>query len=367
MTTRLAAGLCAAVLGLALLAGCTAQPPTASAPPIDADGDWVFVAGTDSGGTLFDNSATPAHVVIADGAATIYQPCSPVVAVPNDLVPTVAQPLCSVDAERFADAVAEITTYARDGETLIAGGSDPELDLRFVPAPAISIEQLAGRWTQTGQPLDLESGANALTIEADGTVSGRVLCTIFSGSLSGSVTRTVSNLEFEPGACGWTQSDSFKDTLEGSFVFALTDAQQLTILQPGNHDPIVFEPVAESLTLDQIRGDWYLIEAEDASGEILVPDAVGLTITAKYISGSDGCNQFGADQEIQPERKSSDHGLLPIKYAFHTLVLCIDNQFPDRYMGLLESVETAQVVNGALVLRVGESELRYLPAPSTDE
>lgn len=343
----------AATAAVAVLVGCTTQQPVAPSPPIAANGEWTFVAGTDLDGEAFAESLTPPRVVITDGDISLFQPC-----VPGAVVPATSQSPCSAPTERFADAVAAITTLALDGTLLVATGADPELDLRFSPGAEVESGDLAGKWSQTGPAIDLESGPNALTIDANGSVSGRVLCTTFSGHLADSSPRTITGLEFAPGQCGWSRSDPFKDALEGEFLIEANDSS-LSLLVSGDHEAITFEPVSDLLGLADIRGNWILSAGTDASGEIVGSTYASLTIMPKFIYGSDGCNSFGADQKHQ----KSAHELLPIKQRSSTLVGCFGavNQFTDRYLTALEAVETAQIIDRSLVLRSGAIELRFEP------
>jgi len=355
-SARFTAGLVAGFAALAL-AACTAAPavePTAAPAPAP-DGDWVFLAGTDAAGSFFADSDAPAHIVLSDGTPTVYFPCVVAASTPG------VSP-CAESSERFADAVAESTTFALDGESLVATGPD-DLELRFAPAPVVDHADLLGSWTEDGSKM-IETGPNTLIIAEDGSISGHSQCLPYKAKLATSTAVLVTETELADGACAWGETDSFRDALDDDILLVLGGGAfpTLSVLSPGAHEPHVFEHRVGQAGVSDIRGSWELIAASDSSGDLESTQVISFEITDEYLQGTDGCRAIGTRLASHNDTDSfSDY--FAGKLAGVTLNLCMPavEAFAQRYLDALNATETALVIDGVLALRSPGVELLYLP------
>jgi hypothetical protein len=359
VSTRFTVGLVAGFAAL-VLAACTATPavgPTAAPVPAP-DGDWIFLAGTDVAGSFFADSDAPAHIVLTDGTPIVYFPCVTV-----SFTPGVSP--CAESSERFADAVADSTTFALDGGGLIATGTD-DLELRFAPAPVVDRLELVGSWTEDGSKM-IETGPNTLIIAEDGSISGHSQCLPYTAKLATPTALLVTETELADGACAWGETDSFRDALDDDILLVLGGGAfpTLSVLSPGVHEPHVFEHRAAQAGVLDVRGEWELIAASDSSGDLESTQPISFEITDEYLQGTDGCRAIGTRLAPHDDTSAfSDYftgGL-----AGMTLNLCMPavEDFAQRYLDALNATQTAQVIDGVLALRSPGVELLYLPKSS---
>lgn len=113
---------------------------------------------------------------------------------------------------------------------------------------------------------------------------------------------------------------------------------------------------ADSGAIERVQGTWVLVAGQDARGEFIESATpITLDIEGDAFSGAGPCNTYSG--ALQPKADGLRFGAIA-----STEMACADPEqlsLEGRYFAALEAVTTGSVIDGELVLRGGEVELRY--------
>lgn len=182
---------------MAMLAGLLAACGGSAAGAPELDGAWRLEAGSHGDRTVPIVEGSPITLTVAgktiEGTAacngyggTIEQDGTSVrVVVASMTEMACAEPVMASEAA-YVDALADVTTAARDGGRLVLSGAGVELELTLLP-PIPTAELVGTTWTLAslieGETVSSVTGEPAtLRLDDDGRITGSTGCRSFSGT-----------------------------------------------------------------------------------------------------------------------------------------------------------------------------------------